>query len=76
MCKAIGLSQLTNTFIKVFMKFHFCNATYRAISTIERQVDEIVQIAKHTHLTKLGYTCKKRKTYLGIQCFQYGIESL
>ena len=73
---AIGLSQQRHTLIEVGVYLFLCHAAKGGIAIVERKVDEVVQVAEHAHLAKLGHTRKESEADIAVAGLENPIESL
>ena len=61
-------------FVKITMQFLVCNAANINIIAPHGDILQIVQVAEHTHLSKLGHACQETKFDVSVHRFQYAIE--
>ena len=67
--------QLTNFRFQIMMDFLFCNSTQLHIRFVHRDIVQIIQVTKHTYLTKLGNSRQKGKADIPVHRFQHRIKT-
>ena len=73
---SIGFSQFVDALFETCCQFLFRDAAYCHISVVHGYVRQIVEVAEHAHLAKLGDSCDECELYVFVLSLQYGVEGL
>ena len=66
--------QSLNVLLEILVEFRVADAAYFGIPFVHRNIHQVVQIAEHADLPKLGDTCKHSKTDIAVARLQCAVE--